>query len=169
MKHEFLKELGLEDINPGACGESFFEPGGEVITSYDPATGEAIASVKQANRDDYERVVAEATINDGNAGAVRVNVQDLRVQNDGEISTSTQFGEAGSVVITADTVSLNQGGRINAETDGGQGGTVGLTPCFVSFDLPENLIRQTESAQILRHAFGNIACKLNHDLAARLP
>jgi aldehyde dehydrogenase (NAD+) len=61
MKHEFLKELGLEDINSGACGDTFFEAGGEVITSYDPATGDAIASVKQANREDYERVVGEAS------------------------------------------------------------------------------------------------------------
>lgn len=61
MTHEFLKELGIEGVNSGACGAEFFEPGGEILSSYDPATGELIGQVKQATREDYERVVAEAS------------------------------------------------------------------------------------------------------------
>ncbi|MEM9212834.1 MAG: filamentous hemagglutinin N-terminal domain-containing protein [Cyanobacteria bacterium P01_F01_bin.150] len=109
--------------------------GGQITAS----TGTGLAGSVQVNLEDGERpanailvsgdnsrIAAEATENIGNAGNVRFNVQELTVQDGGEISTSTRFGEAGSVVISADTVLLNQEGRINAETDGGQGGNVEL-------------------------------------------
>lgn len=62
MKQAILDELGLEKVNSGVCGQGFFEAGGEVIDSVDPATGQVIASVRQASREDYERVVREAQV-----------------------------------------------------------------------------------------------------------
>ncbi len=56
----FLKELGIDELNSGAyCGE-WLECNGSVLESKSPATGELIASVKQANTDDYEKVAAAA-------------------------------------------------------------------------------------------------------------
>lgn len=58
-----LQKLQLEASNPGAC----YGPDGWLtsskgvpLTSYNPATGEAIASVTQATPDDVERVIQEA-------------------------------------------------------------------------------------------------------------
>ncbi len=61
---DFLKELGIENMNPGACsGPGAWAPvdGRDVITSFNPATGEAIANVAQASEEDYEKVMAVAT------------------------------------------------------------------------------------------------------------
>ena len=59
----FLRQLGIEPINPGAC----YGPGGwidktnrELLVSFDPSTGEPIASVSQANEQDYEQVLSAA-------------------------------------------------------------------------------------------------------------
>ena len=61
---DFLKELGIEKINPGACsgpqGWSATE-GRELIASVNPTTGKEIAHVAQASPDDYERVMKAAT------------------------------------------------------------------------------------------------------------
>ncbi|MCB2199963.1 aldehyde dehydrogenase family protein [bacterium] len=61
---DFLKELGIQDVNPGAC----YGPDGwitgddrEELVSLNPATGQPIATIKQANEDDYEAVMAKAT------------------------------------------------------------------------------------------------------------
>ncbi len=61
---DFLKELGIEKINPGAC----YGPGGwtgtegrDTIASINPATGEEIARVAQASPEDYEKVMEAAT------------------------------------------------------------------------------------------------------------
>ncbi len=57
---EFLKELGIEKINPGACsGPSAWAPteGRDLIASVNPTTGEEIASVAQASTEDYEKVM----------------------------------------------------------------------------------------------------------------
>lgn len=61
---DFLKELGIQDVNPGAC----YGPDGwitgddrEELVSLNPATGKPIATIKQANEDDYEAVMAKAT------------------------------------------------------------------------------------------------------------
>ncbi len=58
-----LTKLGLHDMNPGACtGPDGWldDPSGEVLTSYNPTTGEAIASVRMAGKDAYEQVVSAA-------------------------------------------------------------------------------------------------------------
>ena len=60
---DLLSKLGLQDVNPGACtGPDGWldDPSGEVLTSYNPATGEAIASVRMAGKDAYEQVVSAA-------------------------------------------------------------------------------------------------------------
>ena len=57
---DVLRELGLEHENSGAFDGSWLQAGGTVIESVNPATGEVMATVKQANAADYERVV-EAT------------------------------------------------------------------------------------------------------------
>lgn len=63
MKKEIenvLRNLNLSDINDGVCdGENWFGHGREiqVIT---PITGQVIASVKTANKDDYEQVIQKA-------------------------------------------------------------------------------------------------------------
>ena len=61
---DFLKELGIESVNPGACsGAGQWSPveGRDLLTSYNPTTGEEIASVAQASSEDYEKVMAVAT------------------------------------------------------------------------------------------------------------
>lgn len=60
---DFLKTLGIEKINAGACyaidGWSPLE-NRQMLTSYNPTTGEPIAQVAQANEADYERVMEVA-------------------------------------------------------------------------------------------------------------
>lgn len=59
---KFLKHLGIEQVNSGAStGTRWFETNGEILRSYSPADGELIATVKQANKEDYEHVVAKAS------------------------------------------------------------------------------------------------------------
>jgi aldehyde dehydrogenase (NAD+) len=61
---DFLKELGIESINPGACsgaGMWAATEGRDVISSVNPTTGEEIAKVAQASAEDYENVMAVAT------------------------------------------------------------------------------------------------------------
>ncbi len=60
-RDQILRALGLEDVNPGAYAAGWMDTGGDVLTSYDPTTGEAIASVKQATVDDYEKVVGNSS------------------------------------------------------------------------------------------------------------
>ena len=57
---DFLKELGIEEVNAGAC----YGPGGwsgtedrKMLTSYNPTTGKPIAQVAQATSEDYDRVM----------------------------------------------------------------------------------------------------------------
>ncbi len=65
----FLKELGIENHNYGACvgGEDWIKStDSKKIDSINPATGEVIASVFQATVDDYEKVMlaSEAAFSD---------------------------------------------------------------------------------------------------------
>ena len=60
-RDQILRALGLEEENPGAYAAGWIATGGDLLTSYDPSTGAAIASVKQATVDDYETVVANST------------------------------------------------------------------------------------------------------------
>jgi aldehyde dehydrogenase (NAD+) len=58
-----LNKLGIKDVNPGACTgpEGWIEdPGGKALVSYNPATGEPIATVVQATPETYEKVAAAA-------------------------------------------------------------------------------------------------------------
>ncbi len=60
---DFLKELGIESINSGACsgpGAWASSAGKDLIISVNPTTGEEIAKVAQASSDDYENVMESA-------------------------------------------------------------------------------------------------------------
>ncbi len=59
-RDQILRALGLEEVNPGAYAAGWMDTGGDLLTSYDPTTGEAIAAVKQATVEDYERVVTNS-------------------------------------------------------------------------------------------------------------
>ncbi|UCH85198.1 MAG: aldehyde dehydrogenase family protein [Candidatus Latescibacterota bacterium] len=61
---DFLKDLGIESINSGACsGPGQWAPadGRDVIESVNPTTGEVIAKVAQATAEDYDKVMHVAT------------------------------------------------------------------------------------------------------------
>jgi aldehyde dehydrogenase (NAD+) len=61
---DFLKELGIESLNSGACaGPGKWAPveGRDLLTSYNPNNGEEIAKVAQATEEDYEKIMATAT------------------------------------------------------------------------------------------------------------
>lgn len=56
--YDFVKELGLEETNSGACfGEWIEKPRGPELTSYSPIDGEPIARVRTAGEEDYEIIV----------------------------------------------------------------------------------------------------------------
>lgn len=58
-----LKELSIEEINPGACFGSddwISDPQGHTIVSHNPATGDPIAKIVQAGSEAYERVMVQA-------------------------------------------------------------------------------------------------------------
>lgn len=58
-----LEKLGIEDVNSGACtgpDRWYQDPDGVELTSYNPSTGEPIASIIQATEPVYDRVVADA-------------------------------------------------------------------------------------------------------------
>jgi len=60
---EFLKTLGVKDLNPGAffgAGEWSTTQDAGLIESFNPATGELIAGVYGASEADYERVISTA-------------------------------------------------------------------------------------------------------------
>ncbi|MDP2318451.1 MAG: aldehyde dehydrogenase family protein [Acidobacteriota bacterium] len=59
-----LKQLQIEPLNPGACTGPdgwISEPDGHKLTSFNPATGEAIATVMLCSNGAYDRVAAAAT------------------------------------------------------------------------------------------------------------
>ncbi len=55
-----LERLGLRDLNAGAATGTFLETRGAEIVSFNPASGEPIARVRQATAADYETVVDAA-------------------------------------------------------------------------------------------------------------
>ncbi|PIE02061.1 MAG: aldehyde dehydrogenase family protein [Acidobacteria bacterium] len=60
---DFLKELGIKDINPGACtGKGTWSTTSDagVLDSYNPTTGKLIAKVNLCSESDYEQVMAKA-------------------------------------------------------------------------------------------------------------
>jgi aldehyde dehydrogenase (NAD+) len=58
---DILEKLHIEPVNSGACyGDWIPDPGGGELTSFNPATGEALAKIKTAALADYEFVMARA-------------------------------------------------------------------------------------------------------------
>lgn len=55
-KYRFLEELGLESENPGVYNGKW-GGSGEMVTSYDPSTGDPIASVRVGTVEDYHSTV----------------------------------------------------------------------------------------------------------------
>jgi aldehyde dehydrogenase (NAD+) len=58
-----LQKLGIKDVNPGACSGAerwIIDPQGSELVSYNPTSGDAIASVIQASPQAYEKVVESA-------------------------------------------------------------------------------------------------------------
>jgi aldehyde dehydrogenase (NAD+) len=60
MSHELLQDLGIQAVNRGAFGRGWLDTSGAELVSYNPTTGEPIASVKQSTGDDYEQVAQVA-------------------------------------------------------------------------------------------------------------
>ena len=56
-----LERLGIRASNPGASDGQWLDTKGPELVSTNPATGEALASLRQATAADYETVVAAAT------------------------------------------------------------------------------------------------------------
>lgn len=52
--YPFLKELGIKEENDGVFFGNKWGGSGDYTTSYNPSTGEAIAKVKTATKEDYE-------------------------------------------------------------------------------------------------------------------
>jgi aldehyde dehydrogenase (NAD+) len=60
-----LRKLQLQPVNPGACtgqGGWIEDPGGAALVSFNPATGEPIATVIQATEAGYEAVMRKAAL-----------------------------------------------------------------------------------------------------------
>ena len=58
--NSILKELGINDINHGACtGKNnwFSNTNAKQLKSYNPSNGELIATVSMADESDYDKVV----------------------------------------------------------------------------------------------------------------
>jgi aldehyde dehydrogenase (NAD+) len=60
VKKAFLSNLGIEESNRGACTGTWIDTQGEPVVSVDPTSEQAIASVKRATLEDYEKVVQKA-------------------------------------------------------------------------------------------------------------
>ncbi len=58
--NDILAELGIQQENSGAYNGSWLSTKGELLSSYNPATGEVIASVREASAQDYQQVSAAA-------------------------------------------------------------------------------------------------------------
>lgn len=60
---EFLKQLGIEDVNYGACTGREWKrsEGGGILEIYSPGSGEKIGVVHQASEADYEEMMAKAS------------------------------------------------------------------------------------------------------------
>jgi len=55
---DFLKELGIKEVNSGAYAGGWLKnPGGKELVSINPATGKKIASVIQANENDFDKIL----------------------------------------------------------------------------------------------------------------
>ena len=62
MTYDFLKELGIEEVNSGAAAGPFFDkPAGGELVSVSPIDGKPIATVLKASSEDYDKVLTKAT------------------------------------------------------------------------------------------------------------
>ncbi|MCP4294294.1 MAG: aldehyde dehydrogenase family protein, partial [Proteobacteria bacterium] len=58
---DFLKNLGIKEINSGiTTGTESITGGGPITSSYSPADGREIARIQNVTWDDYELVMAKA-------------------------------------------------------------------------------------------------------------
>ena len=58
---EALSKLGIKDTNQGvSTGTQWYEAQGSMVDRTSPADGKVIASVKQASKEDYEKVIEKA-------------------------------------------------------------------------------------------------------------
>ena len=77
MTYDFLKELGIEEVNSGAAAGAFLDkPTGGKLVSETPIDGKPIATVLKASAQDYETVLSKATeafqdVSDGAGPAAR--------------------------------------------------------------------------------------------------
>ena len=56
-----LKRLGVKEINSGvSTGREWLEASGKTSSSYTPIDGSELGKVKNATREDYERVIEKA-------------------------------------------------------------------------------------------------------------
>ncbi|MFH1727751.1 MAG: aldehyde dehydrogenase family protein [Pseudomonadota bacterium] len=55
---DFLKELGIKEINSGAYSDGWHETNGDMLVSVSPVDGKEIAKVKMATEADYDKVMA---------------------------------------------------------------------------------------------------------------
>jgi len=61
--NNLLEKLGIKAVNPGACTGPYgwlTDPKGEELVSYNPSTGEPLATVIQATPETYEKVASAA-------------------------------------------------------------------------------------------------------------
>ncbi|HYX08615.1 MAG TPA: aldehyde dehydrogenase family protein [Bacteroidales bacterium] len=58
---EAFEKTGLKELNSGACtGTNWLDTEGDIIESFSPNDGKVIGRIKQASKDDYEKVIATA-------------------------------------------------------------------------------------------------------------
>ncbi|MFH1321543.1 MAG: aldehyde dehydrogenase family protein [Bacteroidota bacterium] len=58
---ETLSQLGIKEINDGACtGTQWLKTTGDILESYSPNDGELIAKIRQGTWDDYETIIGKA-------------------------------------------------------------------------------------------------------------
>ncbi|MEM9218540.1 MAG: filamentous hemagglutinin N-terminal domain-containing protein [Cyanobacteria bacterium P01_F01_bin.150] len=76
---------------------------------------------------DRSQISARATGEDGDAGRVEINAQQLRVQNQGQITIQTQAGEGGDIrLFGLDHAQIQNQGAITAETQSGTAGNIDI-------------------------------------------
>ncbi len=113
MHNKILKDLGIHEINYGACSGSdkwSSSKEGGVLESINPATGEIIASVYQATESDYEQVVTESLSAFGEWRKVPAPVRGQLVREMGD-ALRKKKDALGSLVSM-------EMGKIKAEGDG---------------------------------------------------
>ncbi|MGH8135596.1 MAG: L-piperidine-6-carboxylate dehydrogenase [Steroidobacteraceae bacterium] len=111
-KAEILTGLGLENVSPGAWSGDGWHAAADapLVKSFDPATGEVIASIRAAGEADYERVAASAA-------AAFLNWRDVPAPRRGEAVRLVGDALRAKKDLLGSLVSLEMG-KIKAEGDG---------------------------------------------------